>query len=331
MKWFKRAITLFAFCMLLYLFWPMVGQLRAAGGLFLHARWGWLFIALLLQFFSYAWLTGLNYLLLRSFQGKISYWRIMAILPTIAFIEVAVPSAGASGIVLRARFLGKSGYNVEVSTFSVIMEGIYLAAALTLVSLSGFWYLLRTGALGTVQTVIVVILTVLLLGLGIFALWTGRDRERARKVMLSLVNRWNRLAPRVHQKTYTGQEVSDRVDVFYKDLANLRRKSPIPFLICSFSRVILDVATLGACFIAFSFMIPLGVLLTGYGLMLVLSGLAGLPGGLGLAEVSLAVIYARLGAPGSVAVAAAIAYRLIAFWLIRFIGFINWQILEARS
>jgi uncharacterized protein (TIRG00374 family) len=331
MKWFKRAITLFAFCMLLYLFWPMVGQLRAAGGLFLHARWGWLFIALLLQFFSYAWLTGLNYLILRSFQGKISYWRIMAILPTIAFIEVAVPSAGASGIVLRARFLGKSGYNVEVSTFSVIMEGIYLAAALTLVSLSGFWYLLRTGALGTVQTVIVVILTVLLLGLGIFALWTGRDRERARKVMISLVNRWNRLAPRIRQKTYSEQEVSDRVDVFYKELANLRRKSPIPFLICSFSRVILDVATLGACFIAFRYIIPTGVLLTGYGLMLVLSGLAGLPGGLGLAEVSLAVIYARLGAPGSVAVAAAIAYRLIAFWLIRFIGFINWQILEARS
>jgi uncharacterized protein (TIRG00374 family) len=66
-------------------------------------------------------------------------------------------------------------------------------------------------------------------------------------------------------------------------------------------------------------------------LVLVLSGLAALPGGLGLVDASLAVIFARLGAPGAVAVAAALSYRLIAFWLVRFIGFVSWQILEARA
>jgi uncharacterized protein (TIRG00374 family) len=96
-------------------------------------------------------------------------------------------------------------------------------------------------------------------------------------------------------------------------------------------RVALDVASLGACFLAFGYNVPPGVLLTGYGLMLLLSTLSALPGGLGLADASLAVIYARLGAPGAVAVAAALAYRLIAFWLLRFIGFINWQILEAKT
>ena len=81
---------------------------------------------------------------------------------------------------------------------------------------------------------------------------------------------------------------------------------------------------------AFTYSVPLGILLTGYGLMLALSGLGALPGGLGMADLSLAVVYARLGAPGAVAVAAALAYRLIAFWLLRFIGFITWRILEAR-
>jgi uncharacterized protein (TIRG00374 family) len=90
------------------------------------------------------------------------------------------------------------------------------------------------------------------------------------------------------------------------------------------------VASLGVCFALFNFAIPIGVLLTGYGLTLLLSALASLPGGLGLADFSLAVIYARLGVPGGVAVAAGLSYRLIAFWLIRFIGFVTWQVLEVR-
>jgi uncharacterized protein (TIRG00374 family) len=94
---------------------------------------------------------------------------------------------------------------------------------------------------------------------------------------------------------------------------------------------LLDVATLGACFAAFHFSIPPGILLTGFGLTLTLSGLSAIPGGFGLADASLAVIFSRLGAPGAVAVAAALTYRLISYWLIRFIGFINWIVLEAKS
>jgi uncharacterized protein (TIRG00374 family) len=90
------------------------------------------------------------------------------------------------------------------------------------------------------------------------------------------------------------------------------------------------VAALGACFAAFGYWLPPGTLLTGYGLMLLLSGLAALPGGLGLADASLAVIFARLSAPGAVSLVAALSYRLISFWLLRLIGFLSWQILEAQ-
>lgn len=316
--------------MLLYLFWPLVGQLRAAAGLFLQARWQWFLLALLFQFLSYSSLAGLNYLLLHPFQGKIGFWEVLVILPTIAFIEVAIPSGGASGVVLRARYLGRSGYSVEASTFTVFLETVYLSIAMVVVSLAGFWYLLREGDLSRLQTMLVAGLTLLMLVLGGFAAWAIQDRERARRIALSLSRRWNRIAPKVRQKTISPEVISKRIDRFYDDLKNLGRKSPLPFLFFSFSRVVLDVATLGCCFIAFSFPISIGVLVTGYGLILALSGLGALPGGLGLAEASAAVIYARLGVPGSVAIAAALAFRLTTFWLIRLVGFVNFQILEAR-
>jgi hypothetical protein len=47
-----------------------------------------------------------------------------------------------------------------------------------------------------------------------------------------------------------------------------------------------------------------------------LSGLAALPGGPGLAEVSAAVVFSRLGVPSAVAIAGSLTYRLIAFRLL---------------
>jgi uncharacterized protein (TIRG00374 family) len=331
MIWFKRALTLVLFAVLLYLFWPMIGDLRDAAGLFINAKWGWLVIAVLIQFVSFACLAALNFLLLRSFKGRISFWRVLAILPTTAFIEVAVPSAGASGVVLRARYLGQNGYAPEVAAFTFLLESVYLGVALVFVALGGFWYLVRNGELHPPQIAILALLALILLVSGAIALWAGQKRQRALKVALILSNQWNRLALKIRKKPYSPEQVTTRVDSFYDGLAHLGSRSHWPFLFFSFSRRILDVATLGACFIAFSYSVLPGVLLTGYGLMLLLSGLGALPGGLGLTEVSLAVIFARLGAPGAVAIAAALAYRLIAFWLLRFIGFINWQVLEAHS
>jgi len=330
MIWLKRVITLVAFSVVLYLFWPLIGELRQAASLFLHAKWGWLVAAVMIQLISYGCLAELNFLLLQPFKGKINFWRMVAILPAMAFIEVAIPSAGASGVVLRARFLGRVGYTPEVSTFTLALETIYLSAAMVVVSFSGFAYLLRNGELGPKQTASLALAALLIMASAAVALWVGWKRERALTATLTLSNLWNRLASKLHLKTNSPEEITARVDGFYDGVAHLRRTAQWPFLVFAFSRVILDVTSLGVCFIAFSYAIFPGVLLTGYGLMLALSGLGALPGGLGLADASLAVIFARLGAPGAVAVAAALAYRLVAFWLLRFIGFINWQVLEAR-
>jgi uncharacterized protein (TIRG00374 family) len=95
--------------------------------------------------------------------------------------------------------------------------------------------------------------------------------------------------------------------------------------------VILDVITLGVCFRLFGYTIATDTLLIGYGLILTVSGVSSLPGGLVMTEAFVPVIFSRLGVPGSVALAAGLTYRLIAFWLVRFIGYISWLILERRK
>ncbi|HEX9331906.1 MAG TPA: flippase-like domain-containing protein [Anaerolineales bacterium] len=329
--WLRRLLSIFAFGVVLYLFWPLIGELRNVVDLFKEAQWAGLGFAICIEFTSYICVTMLNYLLLSPFSGKIGFWRLMAILPAMAFIEVALPSAGLSGVVLRARLLGRNGYSVEASSFTLLMETIYLSGVMMVVSIAGVWYLVESGGIRLSQLAILSFIMVLLISSGFLFYRIGQDKQRGVLWVERIVTRWNRMMRALGRPSISMEGLTDRVNGFYDGLSQVKHVPPMILLGLATGRIALDVATLGACFIAFGYAIPLGILITGYGLVLAFSGLAALPGGLGLVDASLAVIFARLGAPGAVAVAAALSYRLIAFWLVRFIGFVSWQVLEARG
>jgi glycosyltransferase 2 family protein len=101
------------------------------------------------------------------------------------------------------------------------------------------------------------------------------------------------------------------------------------FILAAYGRSAFDVLALGLCFTLFHHPIPIGTLFVGYGLTLMLSGMASLPGGVGIADASIPIIFAGLGVPGAVALAAGLTYRLMAYWLVRFVGFVSWQVLES--
>jgi uncharacterized protein (TIRG00374 family) len=329
--WFKRLITLVSLAILLYLFWPLVKEVRNLGGTFREASLGWLLAALTIQLISYSFLAGLNLLLLRPFPGQIGFWRMMTVLPAMAFIEVTVPSAGASGVVLRARLLGKNGFSAETSSFTVALETMLVGVIMAGFSLVGLVYMIRMGEIHTFQIISLSMICVVLFAAGGFAFWYGGDRQRVKHLSLRLNEAANHWREKYQRKITPPGEVTRRVDEFYDGLVWLRRRPTWPYVVAAFGRVSLDIACLAACFAAFNYVIAPGLLLTGYGLMLLISGLASLPGGLGMADLSLSVIYARLGAPGAVAIAAALSYRLIAWWLVRFVGFFSWQVLEAED
>ncbi len=305
--WLRRALALATLSVAVYLFLPLIRELRAAGALILQASWIWLPAALGVQLASYAFLTWLNLLALRPFTGRIGFGRMAATLTSMAFIEVAIPSAGASGVVLRARLLGKHGYSLEASTFSLAVESVFMGLAMGIVSMAGLLHLLQRGELSTGQTLRLVLLALAIVAFT-FALWRVIiSQDRSRRVLGWLIQTWNRIAGRWRRVDPAGLE--PRLATFHANLEQLRRMPLWLFLLAAFGRALLDVATLGVCFLLYGHAISPGTLLTGYGLILLLSGLAALPGGLGVADVSVPIVFARLGEPGPVALAAGLTYR----------------------
>ena len=330
-SWLRRGISLVALAVVVYLFWPLLKEVRSAARLFASARWGWLVAAGALQLASYAGLTWLNVLALRPFPGRIGFWRLMLVLTAMSFITSAVPSAGASGVVLRARLLSRYGYTAEASTFTLLLQILYTVVGTVAVALFGLGYLLQMGRVTPGEIVLLAALVLLTA----FVLWYGWRLVSAPHRALALVKRlagfWNRLASRFGWRSLRPDSLQRRLEAFHQGLLELGNVPRWKFLVATAGRTLLDVASLGTCFALLGQLIRPDILLLSYGILMVISTLAIVPGGLGLADVSLPVVFSRFGVPGSVALAAGLTYRLLAFWLVRFIGFTAWQVLEARA
>jgi uncharacterized protein (TIRG00374 family) len=315
--WIKWLLSLVLLGVLVYFFWPLLDEIRGIGGLLRTANWVWLVGAFTLQVVSYLFLTWLNVLALEPFAGKIGFWRLAAVLTSMAFIEVAIPSAGASGVAMRVRLLGKFGYKMEEALFSLVVETIAEVIALISVAFFGVVYLLQNNQLTGQE-----IAWSTAVGSGLVALtWFGwrsfRDPRKSEMFLIKGLAIWNRLA--------------ERLNVFRARLGFYQQIPLWKFVLASYGKVLLDIACMGACFYLFNYNINPGTLVTGYGLVLTFSGLAILPGGIGMTDAYVPVIFSWLGVSGGIALAAGLCYRLIAYWLLRFIGFISWLILERRA
>lgn len=326
MRWVRYLISLILLAALIYFFWPLIGEIRNAIALFRIAQWEWLAAGILVQVISYGFLTWLNVLALAPFPGKIPFLKLSALLTAMAFIQAAIPSAGASGIALRVRLLRKYGYAAESSLFSLAVETIAEAVVLGAFVLIGVIFLLYSDRIPPAQVFLLGILVLT----GCMLTWYGwrllMNEKQSVRLLAFLVRLWNRVGGRFRRLEILPLE--NRLRLFQQNVRCYRTVPVWKFGAAAFGKVIFDIGTLGAAFLLFRYIIQPGALFTGYGLMLTMSGIAALPGGIGMTDAYVPVIFRWLGVPGAVALAAGLTYRLVAYWFLRFIGFISWQYLE---
>jgi uncharacterized membrane protein YbhN (UPF0104 family) len=248
MVWFRRAISLVLFAVLVYFFWPLLEDLQDAAALFRRAEWGWLVVAILVQVVSYGFLTWLNVLSLLPFSGRIGFLQLAAVLTSMAFIQIAIPSAGASGVALRVRFLRKFGYAPEESLFSLMVETLLEAVALITVASLGVYYLLRRGELSRLDILLLFLGAVAGIGL----LWYGwrflLDRKRSYRFFSRLAGWWNRVGWRL--RPIEIEQLQGRLELFQQNLIHFNAALVIKLFVAAYGKVMLDVVTLGCVFIS---------------------------------------------------------------------------------
>jgi len=101
--------------------------------------------------------------------------------------------------------------------------------------------------------------------------------------------------------------------------------------LASLARALGEVLCLHMTLMAFGQVVPLHVTVISHALSAALGWLSSSPGGLLVTESSLPALMASRGVPISAAIAAALVFRLIAFWLPRALGLGTWYNLQRHT
>jgi uncharacterized protein (TIRG00374 family) len=284
-------------------------------------------LAVTAQIASY---LGSGYLLktLVDLSGsQLSIWR--GTLITLAGASFGMVAGGMVGSATAIyRWMQQEQVKPEAATLAGTIPGLFNNIVLVAVSLAGLVHLLLVHQLTRLQGISFAVILAVLLGLIGLLVWGLRERESLRTWVERLARRWAKIRRREYQPGKTDAWLAGLFNAADLLLSGGWRGP----LLGAALNVTFDMLTLYFLFIAAGNRISFGVLLTGYGLPLLLGKMAFMvPGGVGVIESTMAGLYTGLGVPDAVTVVVVLVYRVLSFWLPLLLGFPLIMVLQRRA
>lgn len=297
-----------------------------------QSRWSILLLALICQAFSFGAVTYLNQILLQAYGATVPYGKQFMVQLAMAFVEAVVPSASISGVVLRARLLKAHNVSPDVAAITTMSEGTLIFASVLLPTFLVVGMVGINSARifnGLSRWLILLIVPVILI---IIITWNSVYFARLRTERLQMIGRfWDRyIQPRWLNQSegWHFQHIIQRLHQLWAQTLFSVQYRLYSILTCLVARFGFEALCLMMCFYALGRKLPLITLLLVYPLTIAINTLGAIPGGVGLAEVSIATLYSQLGISTEMAITIAVAYRIIGYWLPRVIGGLAWSWIE---
>ncbi len=299
-----------------HLILPQIASLEHSLQVIKGMAWWAIALAIAMQLLSY---LGSGYLLraLTAVAGqRLSLLRGTAIFT--ASVSVGLVGGGPVGsIAATYRWLRGSGAGGEGAMLAGWLPSLLNSAILALVGVLGVAHLLIVHQLSILQAVGFGITLVLLCSVAGAVVWGVHHRSR----LVALATKMGKWWAKLRHHTYDLAPAQAAVGRLFDAWDALRAGGWRGPALGAVLNVLFDMGTLYVLFVAAGYPVSLGILLAGYGLPLLLGKVSFLPGGVGIVEGTMAVLYDGLGVPNAVTVVVILAYRLISFWLPTLLGF----------
>ncbi len=274
-------------------------------------------LAALAQIIRYMGSGYLLHSIVATVNQKLSVPR--GVLITLAAASVGLLAGGPLGNgAATYRWVRKLGVSAEGSGLAGTLPTLFNNTILVILGMAGMIQLLVAQELSSAQF-FVFLLTLLGMALSLAAVnWGKHNREgfTSAAVRKAAFFSW------VLQRPYTPHSTETAVFRMFATLDVLEKGGWKRPALGSVLTTGFDMLTLYFFFIAAGNQVALCVLLVGYGLPMLFGRLAFLlPGGVGIVESTMAVLYTGLGVPGPIAVVVILSYRIFSFWIPTFLGF----------
>jgi uncharacterized protein (TIRG00374 family) len=272
-------------------------------------------LAVLAQMLSY-WGSGYLLRTLVAVAGQ----QLSVLRGTMIFTAAASVGLAGGGpvgnVATTYRWMRGSGVNAEGATLAGWLPTLFTDAMLVIVGIFGLVHLLIAHQLSALQAVGFGFTLLVLLVFASVATWGVRHRSQLTALAVRFAGRWAALRHRSYDPATT-EAAAGRWFSAWDALRTGGWHGPV---LGATLNTVFDMLTLYSLFIAAGHPVSLGVLLSGYGLPLLLGKVSFLPGGVGIVEGTMAALYDGLGVPNGVTVVVILIYRFLSFWLPLLVG-----------
>jgi uncharacterized protein (TIRG00374 family) len=224
-----------------------------------------------------------------------------------------IPTGGASGYAMLTWALHQRGVPSGEASLVALIDTLSYAAALATFVVAGVSYLLVTGMMGSRSFATSFVPGLALVAVAGVVYWVQRDHALCLRVVLR-AKRW---LGRLAGTRWPEAGVRKFLDDYFrgKEIVSQRRRAFAWMMGFQYVAVACDVIAVYSAFLALGMLPQPWVVLLGFMLAMAGGAVAGAPGGGGSFEVIMATFFAKHGIAHAQAIAAAILYRCLAFWL----------------
>ncbi|UCC76378.1 MAG: flippase-like domain-containing protein [Anaerolineales bacterium] len=265
--------------------------------------------------------------ILLAFGARLRLWRVLQITLASAFATMLLPSAGLSGIALRARYLNDDGCSLGETFLTSNLEALGQSAAYSLMVLGAFVVHLQRGQVPP-WTSLALLASMAILGT-LFLVVALSDPHK-RDWRYALLVRLNAIRRRWGRTQVAATSLEQRLVTLRQAVRTLGSEAGAQLLLGNLGRAVFGALSLQLVLVAFGQAMPFHATVISFSLSDVLGGLTALPAGLLVTETTLTALLVRYGVSPSVALAATLTFRLIAVWLPRLVGVGAWINLQRQ-
>jgi hypothetical protein len=246
-----------------------------------------------------------------------------------SFANLAVPTAGASGVVIFVSEAEKHGVSRARATFINVFGFLMYYSVFLFVLLFGLFYLLFNHQLLRYQIITAAILFGMVLFLLLILIAAIEEAARLKKLFKFFAEIANFFA----RVLLNRGNIIKRADVYFasKDINEgiMHIKNNYKKLWLTIFHVFLieliEIMILYYLFLAFGYPIYPGVLLTVYAVSVLFSVISITPGGVGFVEAAMIVALTSLSIPVELSAVVVFSYRLLTYWVPFVIGYFSFR------
>ena len=313
----KSLIILVLFAVGIYLLLPKLIDAQQALKLLLHVNKFYILIAIFFEVISYigaAWLLGI---ILSRLGYKIKFWDRFRIGSIAAFAIHFFPVGTLGEGAVDFYFLRKKKVEAGSILLMLVLRVLITYTAFLIVFLVGLSLVPTAPHLPFSPKIISFILLTLIIFGSFYLYYLYKNKEKFRKTWNRFLRFFDNIVSKIRGKEVSTAKESELFEDIYHGIGLFGGKKRFALLAILAGVVywLGDITCFHFVFLSLGFDIHWGVLIFGYGVAFLAGMISFIPGGLGVVEGSLVLIYTGLAVPSALAVAAILVFRLFSFWI----------------